>query len=133
MYCIAINKIPCNENYEGLGKPRNRNNGVESFEKIPTSVALLTYMGWAIVILVGYVQSFLMNLVPSMYPNNREKNREVNHQSLFRSICCDINFKILLANQLRFQSSFYCRDMPHCTAVSSPSSTETFAARSATA
>lgn len=38
------------------------------------SVALLTYMGWGIVILIGYVKEFLLSFVPSQNP---EKNREV--------------------------------------------------------
>lgn len=61
------------EGYEGIGKPRNRN-GIESFEEVPMSVALLTYMGWGIVILIGYVKEFLLSFVPSQNP---EKNREV--------------------------------------------------------
>uniref|UniRef100_A0A0P5A4N5 serine C-palmitoyltransferase n=1 Tax=Daphnia magna TaxID=35525 RepID=A0A0P5A4N5_9CRUS len=60
------------EGYEGIGKPRNRN-GIESFEEVPMSVALLTYMGWGIVILIGYVKEFLLSFVPSQNP---EKNRE---------------------------------------------------------
>jgi hypothetical protein len=38
------------------------------------SVALLTYMGWGIVILIGYVKEFLLSFVPSQNP---ERNREV--------------------------------------------------------
>ena len=37
-------------------------------------VALLTYMGWGIVILIGYVKEFLMSFLPSQIPEN---NREV--------------------------------------------------------
>ena len=37
-------------------------------------VALLTYMGWGIVILIGYVKEFLQSFLPALNP---EKNREV--------------------------------------------------------
>ena len=56
-----------------MGKPRNRN-GIESFEEVPMGVALLTYMGWGIVILIGYVKEFLQSFLPALNP---EKNREV--------------------------------------------------------
>lgn len=61
-----------------MGKPRNRN-GIECFEEVPMYVALLTYMGWGIVMLVGYIKEFLaMNFLPSQVP---EKNREVVHNN----------------------------------------------------
>ncbi|XP_057370933.1 serine palmitoyltransferase 2-like [Daphnia carinata] len=75
-YCPTENhftdKQSFQEGYEGIGKPRNRN-GIESFEEVPMSVALLTYMGWGIIILIGYVKEFLLSFVPSQNP---EKNRE---------------------------------------------------------
>lgn len=71
--CISKPQQSFQEGYEGIGKPRNRN-GIESFEEVPMSVALLTYMGWGIIILIGYVKEFLLSFVPSQNP---EKNREV--------------------------------------------------------
>ena len=61
-----------------MGKPRNRN-GIESFEEVPMGVALLTYMGWGIIILIGYVKEFLMSFLPALNP---EKNREVNFENI---------------------------------------------------
>lgn len=60
--------------YEGVGQPRNRD-GSESFEELSMSIAILTYMGWGIVMLVGYVKEFLLSFLPIEHP---EKNREVN-------------------------------------------------------
>lgn len=70
---LCLKQQSFQEGYEGIGKPRNRN-GIESFEEVPMSVALLTYMGWGIIILIGYVKEFLLSFVPSQNP---EKNREV--------------------------------------------------------
>lgn len=58
--------------YDGMGQPRNRD-GIESFEEIPMYVALFTYMGWGIMILVAYVKVFLGSFLPS---HNPEKNRK---------------------------------------------------------
>ena len=42
-------------------------------------VALLTYMGWGIVILIGYVKEFLLSFIPT---ENPEKNREVAYPTI---------------------------------------------------
>ena len=67
-----------------MGKPRNRN-GIESFEEVPMGVALLTYMGWGIIILIGYVKEFLMSFLPALNP---EKNREVNFENIPFFLMC---------------------------------------------
>ena len=77
--CISKPQQSFQEGYEGIGKPRNRN-GIESFEEVPMSVALLTYMGWGIII-------------PSQNP---EKNREVLLFFLDNLLCSDVNFFFFL-------------------------------------
>ena len=57
------------------------------------SVALLTYMGWGIIILIGYVKEFLLSFVPSQNP---EKNREVLLFFLDNLLCSDVNFFFFL-------------------------------------
>jgi len=62
--------------YEGLGQPRNRN-GSETFEEVPMLIALITYMGWGIIILIGYVKEFLLSFIAKFLPiKNPEPNRE---------------------------------------------------------
>ena len=90
--CISKPQQSFQEGYEGIGKPRNRN-GIESFEEVPMSVALLTYMGWGIIILIGYVKEFLLSFVPSQNP---EKNREVLLFFLDNLLCSDVNFFFFL-------------------------------------
>lgn len=85
-----------------MGKPRNRN-GIESFEEVPMGVALLTYMGWGIIILIGYVKEFLMSFLPALNP---EKNREVNFSMnpTFKT-CCTAKLDCILFPGL---CSFVC-------------------------
>jgi len=60
-----------------LGQPRNRN-GNETFEEVPMLIALITYMGWGIVIIIGYVKEFLLSFIAKFVPSkNPELNREV--------------------------------------------------------
>lgn len=69
-----------------MGKPRNRD-GIESFEELSMCIAILTYMGWGIVMLVGYVKEFLQSFLPSQHP---EKNREVRNIKVLQvKNCCD--------------------------------------------
>lgn len=61
------------------------------------SVALLTYMGWGIVILIGYVKEFLLSFVPSQNP---EKNREVfvvfNQKTCLPNLAWHFIFRVML-------------------------------------
>lgn len=60
-----------------MGQPRNRN-GNETFEEVPMLIALITYMGWGIVIIIGYVKEFLLSFIAKFVPSkNPELNREV--------------------------------------------------------
>ena len=49
--------------------------GLESFEKASTRVLVLTYIGWAIIFVIGHVKDFLLTLTASA--KNPEKNRKV--------------------------------------------------------
>ena len=41
-------------------------------------IALITYMGWGIVIIIGYVKEFLLSFIAKFVPSkNPELNREV--------------------------------------------------------
>ena len=41
-------------------------------------IALITYMGWGIIILIGYVKEFLLSFIAKFLPiKNPEPNREV--------------------------------------------------------
>jgi hypothetical protein len=63
--------------YEGMGQPRNRKI-VESFEKVPMYVTLLTYVGYGILILIGCVKEAFEALIAWFVPSqNPERNREV--------------------------------------------------------
>ena len=60
-----------------MGQPRNRNT-IESFEEVPMYVALLTYMGYGILVLIGYVKEAFEALIAWFVPSqNPERNREV--------------------------------------------------------
>ena len=67
------------EGYEGMGKPRNRN-GIESFEEVPMSIALFTYLGYGIMCLTSYISEIFRNIWPT------SKTPEDN-----RVVSCDIN------------------------------------------
>ena len=72
-FLISFKILADHEGYEGMGKPRNRN-GIERFEEVPMYIALLTYLGYGILVLVGYVKEFFANFIPSQIP---EVDREV--------------------------------------------------------
>jgi hypothetical protein len=72
---LKIKELPVG--YEGMGQPRNRNT-IESFEEVPMYVALLTYMGYGILVLIGYVKEAFEALIAWFVPSqNPERNREV--------------------------------------------------------
>lgn len=66
------------------------------------SVALLTYMGWGIIILIGYVKEFLLSFVPSQNP---ERNREVGSQ-FQKSVFMHVNDSSCFQGYAPLYSSF---------------------------
>ena len=54
--------------------------GMESFEEVPMFIALVTYMGWGIIILIGYVKEFLLSFIAKFVPSqNPESGRNVSN------------------------------------------------------
>jgi len=59
--------------------------GMESFEEVPMFIALVTYMGWGIIILIGYVKEFLLSFIAKFVPSQNPESGRNGYAPLYGS------------------------------------------------